>query len=180
MRLSGCAHTHHWDICSNGLPLQPGRLLPPCTACSQVIDSCLDALDLPPPSGDASHLMAYGGQHTAAGSLPSSAEQQPSTAARLQQLPGREFEWVLEAVVLVVKTLLNHCQAVGAAVQGILAGSQAARQQASATAHDLKECSQAVAEAAAARWSKLLGFRARGGSNGSDGGGSGNSSSNIR
>ena len=173
-------HTHHmrcrvtaWRRASSTRPLPP-----PCTGCSQVIDSCLDALDPPPPSGDASHLMAYGGQRTAAGPLPSSVEP-PSAATRLQQLPGREFEWVLEAVVLVVKTLLNHCHAVGVAVQGILTGCQAARLQASATAHDLKECSQAVAEAAAVRWSKLLGFRARGGSNGSDGVGSGGSSTRL-
>lgn len=70
---------------------------------------------------------------------------------------------MLEAVLLAAKVFLDHCSAVGAAVEAILAAAKATKQQLSAAARDARECCQAVAEAAAGRWSKLLGSRARGG-----------------
>ena len=63
--------------------------------------------------------------------------------------------------MLAVKLYLNHCTAVEAAVETILTAAKASKQQLAAAAHDARECCQAVAEAAAARWSKLLSSRAR-------------------
>ncbi len=77
---------------------------------------------------------------------------------------------MLEAVLLAAKVYLDHCAAVGAAIEAVLAAAKATKQQLAAAARDTRECCQAVAEAAAGRWSKLLGSRARGG----EGAGAGN------
>lgn len=120
-----------------------------------MIEGCLDILDCDGAPGDASHLVA---SHRSL----SPGREPPNMAARLQRLPGQDFQWVLEAVVLAAKVFLDHCTSVGAAVQTILAAAKAPQQQIADAARDAREACQAAAEAAAGRWSKLLGGRARG------------------
>jgi hypothetical protein len=132
--------------------------------CSQVLEACLEVLDPEPSPGDSSHLLA-GPRSASPGREP------PTAAEKLQRLPGQDFQWVLEAVVLAATAFLGHCQAVGEAVSLILSLAQAPAQQLAAAERDMAECRAAVAEAATARWSKLLGSRARGG--GAEGGGGG-------
>ena len=87
----------------------------------------------------------------------------------LPSAPSQDFQWVLEAVLLAATVYLDHCAAVGTALHAILSAAKATKQQLAAAAQDARECCQAVAEAAAARWSKLLGGRARGGEGGGTG-----------
>ncbi|KAL4854749.1 Histidinol-phosphate aminotransferase 2 [Chlorella vulgaris] len=133
---------------------------------SQVLEACLEVLDPEPSPGDSSHLLA-GPRSASPGREP------PTAAEKLQRLPGQDFQWVLEAVVLAATAFLGHCQAVGEAVSLILSLAQAPAQQLAAAERDMAECRAAVAEAATARWSKLLGSRARGGGAEGVGGGTG-------
>ncbi|KAL4452640.1 hypothetical protein ABPG75_008302 [Micractinium tetrahymenae] len=136
---------------------------------SHVVEGCLDILDPESAPGDSSHLLA---SHR---SLSPGRRDEPdgpaALAARLARLPGQDFQWVLEAVVLASKAYLNHCTAVGQAVQTILAAAKAPKPQLAAVAQEARECCQAAAEAAAGRWSKLLSGRARSGGEGSGGAG---------
>lgn len=133
--------------------------LPPSPPCSQVVEGCLDVLDPEGAPGDSSHLLASNR------SLSPGRRDAPDgpavLAARLARLPGQDFQWVLEAVALASKVYLNHCAAVGEAVQVILEAAKAPKQQLAAAAQEARECCQAAAEAAAGRWSKLLSGRAR-------------------
>ena len=68
---------------------------------------------------------------------------------------------MLEAVVLATRAYAGHAAEMGQAVQEILGAAQASKQQLGAAAADARECCQGVADAAAARWSRLLTGRAR-------------------
>ena len=85
-----------------------------------------------------------------------------SGSSRLQQLSGEQFQGVLQAVLLVIAAQLEHVQAFCTAVNAVLGSANLALQQ-EAALQDGRECSQAVAEAAAAQWAKLLAALAHGG-----------------
>ena len=126
---------------------------------SELVERVLDALQ--PTASDHVHLLASPQRSSSPAS--SSPPPPPSTLAeRLQQLPGEHFVLLLEAVLLLASAFLAHCQRVAAVLQASLAASQAAGPQVAAVARECKDCSQLVAEAAAARWSKLLSARANG------------------
>ena len=115
----------------------------------------MEVLDPAPVPSDSSHLLA-GHRLALQGSEATDA------AARLQQLPGNEFAWVLEAVVQAAKAFMNHGAAAGQAVQLSLAAVHSSQEELGAAARDIGDCQHAIAEAVAAFWSKLLNFRARG------------------
>jgi hypothetical protein len=122
-------------------------------------------LDPEAAGGDASHLLP--GRHSAAGGD----GEARGAADRLARLPGQDFCWLLEAVLLASALQAEHCAAVGAAVTSALVGAGAALPAAAAAQAAARECVAAVAEAAAARWARLLGARARGGGDGDGGAG---------
>lgn len=145
---------------------------------SRVIEGCLDVLDPETAPGDTSHLVGSHARSLSPGPGGSSGSDARAEAAalgaRLGRLPGQEFMWVLEAVLLASKVYINHCTAVGEAVQMVLTAAKASKQQLAAAAQGSRQCCQAVAEVVAGRWSKLLAGRARGaeGANGRSSGGS--------
>ncbi|PSC74274.1 vacuolar sorting-associated chloroplastic [Micractinium conductrix] len=129
---------------------------------SHVIEGCLDILDPETAPGDSSHLLLHRslspGRERGGGGGGGEAA---ALASRLGRLPGHEFQWVLEAVVLATRAYAGHAAEMGQAVQEILGAAQASKQQLGAAAADARECCQGVADAAAARWSRLLTGRAR-------------------
>jgi vacuolar protein sorting-associated protein 54 len=102
--------------------------------------------------------------------LPSAAPGAGSAAAAAAaKLPSEQFVWVLEAALLAAQAAMEHFGAVGTAVAAAAAAVEApaAGEEAAAgngdggAAGDGGDLSAAVAEAAAARWAKLLAARAR-------------------
>lgn len=142
---------------------------PTCTPCSQVVEGCLGLLDPESAPGDSSHLLAS--HRSASPRRRDEPDASAALAARLARLPGQDFCWVLEAVALASKAYLDHCAAVGEAVEAILTAARAPKPQLAAAAQEARECCQAAAEAAAGRWSKLLAGRARSSGEGGAGGG---------
>lgn len=140
------------------LPILSTRVaLPACR--SQVVEGCLAVLDPDSAPGDSSHLLAS--HRSASPGRRDTPDGPAALAARLARLPGQDFQWVLEAVALAAQAYLNRCAAVGEAVQAVLEAARAPKPQLAAAAQEAREACQAAAEAAAARWSKLLAGRAR-------------------
>ena len=54
----------------------------------------------------------------------------------------QDFQWLLEAVLLAAKVYLDHCTAVGAAIEAILGAAKATKQQLASAARDNRECCQ--------------------------------------
>ena len=102
-------------------------------------------------------LAVFGHSHDSVHLLAGRAPAQP--ADRIPKLTSEQFAWLAEAVLLAAQAHLGHCSQMCtslAAVAGQAPGDTPLPSIQRATA----ECCQAVAEAAAARWAKLLTARA--------------------
>ena len=78
----------------------------------------------------------------------------PRPEDRVPKLTSGQFVLLLEAVLLAAQAFLRHAAGVGASLAAVLGQAPDVR-------HAASDCCHAVADAAAARWSKLLAARAQ-------------------